>query len=104
MGIKQLFHYKHEDIDFKGWMTLYHTQSYDTAIRLYTHNLRGGMSYPPRYGSGGFEAGILARYRITKNLRIGVRFILNRFAYAGAQSRYVKEKGGAKVSLQLTYK
>lgn len=102
-GLKQFFHYKNQTTDLKWWATLYHTQNYHTAIRLYTHSLRGGMSYPPRYGNFGFEVGVLFRYRITKNVRIALGLTFNRFLYTGNQNSDEKRRG-LTVSMHIRYK
>lgn len=90
-AIKQFLRYKTDDLEVKCWCTLYYTQNYASAIRLYVHSLRGGLNYPARYG-GGLEIGIILRYRITKNLRISLEMTFD----SGHQ--------GANVKLKLAYK
>ena len=103
-ALKQLFSYKSQNIQIKGWGMLYRSPTYNTAIRLYTHSLRPGLSYPAHYGDYGLECGMVLRYQIHPTLKIGLRCILNTAMKQNKENNCYYTNPTIKISLQITYK
>ena len=105
-GCKQVIHLRRGRLRVSMWLSVYHTDGYAGAVRFYSHNLRGLLSFPALYGNYGLGSGLLMRYRITPNLRLGLR--------ASGQWLMPIGKGDRKdahtrnysfsVSIQLSYK
>ena len=104
-GIKQLVYYKGSRLGARGWISLYDTSNYNSAVRFYSHNLRGMLFYPALYGKNGMELGMQVRYRLGHHWRLGIQVGFNHSIYNRDGS---KGSGGRKknvsMGIKVTYK
>ncbi len=100
-GVKQLLSYSFDNFKIKGWSTLYYSEGFKSALYFHSPNIRSSFNFPPLYGRGGLEGGVIISRRVTKQSTLKLQVHFN--CFLGGSIKSTHKKNSITVSLKWIY-